>query len=151
MLQNKWRRTLWIGIAGVWMLGFVPLRAADSNTTGDKNTPLARWQSLTPDQRKKLLENYHQFKALSPENRDDLRKRWQVFQSLPPEKQAHLIAAYRHFKSLSPEKQAKIRENWKRWQTLTPEERTKLENELNTSNPAATHSKAHLTSHHTTK
>jgi len=156
MLQNKWRRSVWVGVAGLWMLGSVPLCAVDSTAPADKKAPLERWQSLSPEQQKEILENYHQFKALTPEKRQDLRKRWQEFQSLPLEKRAHILAAYRRFKSLPPEKQARIRENWKRWQTLTLEERTKLEEEievLNVANSASSqpHSKPHQTPLHKLK
>jgi hypothetical protein len=156
MYRNKWQRSLSVAIAGLWMLGSAPLSATDSQTATDKNAPLARWQSLTPEQRKELLENYHQFKTLTPEKRADLRKRWQEFQSLPPAERTRILAAYRRFKSLSPEKQARIRENWQRWQTLTPEERAKLEAELTTLNQAdstfpKSHPKPHTTPLHKVK
>ncbi len=156
MSPNKWRRSLWIGIAGVWMLGSASLWAADTQTGADKNTPLQRWQSLTPDQRKELLEHYNQFKSLTPEQRADLRKRWSEFQSLPPADRTRILNAYHHFKSLSPEKQARIRANWKRWQSLTPEERQKLEAEISMSNQAdstgpKSHTKAHSAPLHKAK
>ena len=59
MSRNNWSRLFWLGITGLWILGSAPLSAADSQADADKNASLQRWQSLSPDQRKELLENYH--------------------------------------------------------------------------------------------
>jgi hypothetical protein len=153
MIRNKWRRSLRMGIIGLWMLGSAPLMASDSNPSTNQNASLQRWQNLSPDQRKELLENYHQFNALTPAQRADLRKRWQEFQSLSPDQRKHILEAYRHFKSLPPEKQEKIRKNWKRWQSLSPEEQSKLQadfdapNNTNSASPKP-HSQPHKTSPH---
>jgi predicted Fe-S protein YdhL (DUF1289 family) len=130
--NNPFKQAVWIAAAtAAWMI-FYPFAAhADTNPTQNTASAQDRWNSLTPEQRQHILDNYHKWQAMSPKDRRLLKDRWQNFQSLPADRQAHIAEQWHHFQNLTPEQQAKIRANWERWNTLTPEEQAHIQAEYN--------------------
>jgi hypothetical protein len=83
-------------------------------------------EQMTPEQRRKALKGWENYKKLSPEARHRLDLNYKSFRQMTPEERAQTQKRFNQFESLTPEQKRKVIENWKRWQTMSADEREKL-------------------------
>ncbi len=83
---------------------------------------LARWRSLSPDQRQKLLERYREFHKLPPEVRRRIQKQLARWEKMPPEEKKQIRRRLQCFKKLGAEERQKLRRRLMAWRAM-PEER----------------------------
>ena len=96
---------------------------------------IARWDSMSGDQRRRTLSRFTQFfeltdpekekalKTLSGPERRQLDKTLRTFGSLPPAQRAECIRSFAKFASLSPEERQQFLKNAERWKVMSPGER----------------------------
>ncbi|MBI5395271.1 MAG: DUF3106 domain-containing protein [Verrucomicrobia bacterium] len=81
---------------------------------------------MTPEQRRKALKGWEDYKKLSPEARRRLDLNYKSFRQMTSEERAQARKRLNQFESLTPEQKQKVIENWKRWQAMSSDERDKL-------------------------
>jgi len=98
-------------------------------------TELARWQSLTTEQRERLARHFNHFFSLGDPEREKVlgllsaaeRRRTErmlaAFEHLPPEQRTRCIAALNRFITMTPAEREQFWRNAARWESMTPEER----------------------------
>lgn len=85
---------------------------------------LERWNRMTPEEKKRLLEN------LPPERKKQLEERLESYNQLSPEERERLKERYEFFRQLPPEKQERMRRYYRRFSTLSDDRRQLLQQEL---------------------
>jgi len=98
-------------------------------------TPLERWNRMTPEQRQRalaklpperrreLLRKLEQFRNLPPGERQQLRERYRAFSQLPPEQQARARELFRQFNSLPEDRRPVVRLEYEELRGMAPAER----------------------------
>jgi hypothetical protein len=99
------------------------------------DTPLERWNCMTPEERQRALarlpperrrelqQKLQQFRSLPPEERQQLRERYQAFRQLPQEQQAHARELFRQFNSLPKDRRPIVRREYKQLRAMSGPER----------------------------
>ena len=82
-----------------------------------------RWEALSPQEKKEILESYDVWKSMKPERRERLKNAYRTFKALPPQKQRELRQKANRLKEMSPEEKEKVKVRIQRWRDMTPEER----------------------------
>jgi hypothetical protein len=72
-----------------------------------------KWDSLSPQEKKKLRKRYKEWQSLSPEEKEKIRRRM------------------KRLNKMSPRERKAYRQLHKKWRHLPPDERKQLEKELN--------------------
>lgn len=106
-------------LALVLVLVLVALPARAQKESRTQGAPQA-WQTLSPERRERILENYRRYQGMDPARRRRLQERFKLFLRLPKEKRDGLIRRWQGFRSLSPDQRQSLRE---RWQGMGPAER----------------------------
>jgi acyl-CoA reductase-like NAD-dependent aldehyde dehydrogenase len=57
------------------------------------------WRTMTPEERKKLLEKYRRFNRMDPEDRKRIEKKYRWFKKQPPEKRRELKEQWKRLSS----------------------------------------------------
>jgi hypothetical protein len=96
---------------------------------------LARWASLTREERERRSEQFNHFfelsdqerqrtlRLISPPERQQMEKTLQAFEKLPREKRDRCLEAFHKFATLSPADREEFLRNASRWEAMTPDER----------------------------
>jgi len=90
----------------------------------------ARWQELSPEQRKKMKQRYRQFQQLPPEEQQKLRQRYERFRELSPEKKQRMLERHQRLQQLTPQQREQLHQEWQRIKQLPPEERRQQQQKL---------------------
>jgi uncharacterized protein DUF3106 len=111
-------------------------RAAAAKERGkEKETPIERWNRMTPEERRRALaklpperrreiqDKIERFRSLPPEERQRLRERYQTFQQLPPEQQAHARELFRQFNSLPEDRRPLVRQEYEQLRSMPENQR----------------------------
>lgn len=101
-----------------------PRRQGQPNRAHPPDTPLERWESMTPQQRQRFLNN------LPPERRRRFEGRLQELQNMPPQQRQRLHEQYRRFEQLPPERQERIRNLYRRFSNQPPARQDLMRGEL---------------------
>ena len=100
----------------------------DRERMGPRRPPFPPWfedlAKMSPEDRKRALEENPHFRNLPPERQENVRRRLEDFSSISPERRARMKEHWEVMNSLSPEGREKIREVFPRWRSL-PEDRQK--------------------------
>ena len=83
---------------------------------------LARWRSLPPDQRRRLLERYREFHKLPPNVRRRIQKQSARWEKMPPEEKKQIRNRLQYFKKLGTGARQRLRRRLAAWRAM-PEER----------------------------
>lgn len=94
------------------------------NRAHPPDTPLERWESMTPQQRQRFLNN------LPPERRQRFEERLQELQNMPRQQRERLHEQYRRFEQLPPERQQRIRNLYRRFSNQPPARQDLMRGEL---------------------
>lgn len=73
------------------------------------------WQQLTPDQKKRAIENFQQYQRLPQSSRQRLEKRYDRFQGLPPGEQDKVRKSYDVYKKMTPNQRQDLTDRYQRW------------------------------------
>ena len=100
-----------------------------------KETPIERWNRMTPEERRRALgklpparrreieEKLQKFRNLPPQERQQLSDRYQAFSQLPPEQQNRARTLFRQFNSLPPDRRPVVRQEFESLRSLPDSER----------------------------
>ncbi len=98
---------------------------------------MARWQTLSPQQRQQMCSRFQQFFELPPEEKEQtlsnlseaernlMKKTLQAFGAMPPAQRRLCINSFSRFAGMTPEEQLQFLQNAERWKEMTPGERQK--------------------------
>ncbi len=138
-LMNGWRAVAGLCAAIVLVL-FAPCSAQRSNLRPVQGRPpaqmqrphqghagdwLRRYQSLSPADRERMLQNDPGFRRLPPERQQMLRQRLEHFSSLPPDQQQRVINRMETWEHLTPGQKAEARDVFGRMRQL-PADRQRM-------------------------
>jgi hypothetical protein len=96
---------------------------------------LARWNTLSEDQRRKITAQIDQFFELTPEEkqntlntlsdveREQMKKTLQTFDNLPAQQRAVCIRAFTKFAGMNAVEKQEFLKNAERWSQMSPQER----------------------------
>ena len=100
-----------------------------------KDTPIERWNRMTPEERRRALgklpperrreieDKLQKLRNLPPQERQQLRDRYQTFSQLPPEQQNRARVLFRQFNSLPPDRRPIVRQEFESLRSLPESER----------------------------
>ena len=100
-----------------------------------KDTPIERWNRMTPEERRRALEKLpperrrdieqklQRFRNLPSQERQQLRDRYQAFSRLPPEEQNRARVLFRQFNSLPPDRRPVVRQEFEALRSMPESER----------------------------
>lgn len=95
-------------IAVLLLAGFFCL-AAEGHSSGEMDNR-RRWQSMTPEEKGRVIDNYRQWKSRPQESRDRIHRNFETYRDLTPEERQTLRERYRTYRNLEPEGKEKLRE-----------------------------------------
>lgn len=101
-----------------------PARAKTARPRVTVNTPIDRWNLMTPSERQQEL------RKLPPERRKQIQQRLDDYNRLPREERDRLRERYQQFSHLTPVKQELVRRQMKRFSEVPVERRRILSREL---------------------
>ena len=105
---------------------------------GERTPPdsdLARWNTLSREQRQRITDQFNHFfdlspmekqetlGTLSPLERRQMEKTLQTFGQLPPPQRRECVRAFTKFAGMSPQDRAEFLKNAERWSQMSPQER----------------------------
>lgn len=85
------------------------------------------WESMSSEERDRIIRNYHEWKASPPQKRERIRRNYDSFNELSLEERRKLRTRYRNLNSLEPGGREKVRERLSRVESLPPERRAEIE------------------------
>jgi len=103
-----------------------PVRATEALPSDLPPRMRQKLEQMTPEQRRKALKGWEDYKKLSPDARRRLDLNYKSYRQMTPEERAQTQKRFSQFESLMPEQKQKVIENWKRWQAMSADEREKL-------------------------
>jgi hypothetical protein len=75
----------------------------------------ATWDSLTPDQQRRALQNYERYRQLPEQKRHVIDERYRKFQAMPPGEQQRLRQNYEAYRGQDPRARKEFNEKYRRW------------------------------------
>ncbi|MEW6107623.1 MAG: DUF3106 domain-containing protein [Nitrospirota bacterium] len=91
----------------------------------------ARWESMNPEEKKRIIEIYREWKSGPPERREQIKKNYESYRELPPEEKEKLRERFRVYKSLEPSGRKKVEEKLKKVDSLPLKEKDEIEKKYN--------------------
>lgn len=88
-----------------------PVAAEDAQPQDNRT----RWESMSPEDKQRIIQRYHEWKAQTNEQRERARKNYEYYHAIPREEQLRLKERYRVYRQLDPEKRERIQRNLKRF------------------------------------
>lgn len=85
---------------------------------------LRRWQDLTAEERRKLVELYRRFQSLPEPERRQIRERLQEWQKMPQQERQRIRARYRQFNQAATGRREALRRRATRWGAMAEVRRT---------------------------
>ena len=73
------------------------------------------WDSLTPDQQHRALQNYERYKQLPEQKRHVIDERYQKYKAMPPGEQQRLRQNYEAYRGQDPRARKEFNEKYRRW------------------------------------
>ena len=73
------------------------------------------WDSLTPDQQRRALQNYERYRQLPEQKRHVIDERYRKFQAMPPAEQQRLRQNYEAYRGQDPHTRQQFNEKYRRW------------------------------------
>ena len=73
------------------------------------------WDSLTPDQQRRALQNYERYRQLPDQKRHVIDERYRKFQAMPPAEQQRLRQNYEAYRGQDPHTRQQFNEKYRRW------------------------------------
>jgi len=73
------------------------------------------WQQLTPDQKKRALENFQRYQRLPEASRQRLQQRYDRFQKMPPSEQEQVRKSYDVYRQMTPTQRQDFTNRYERW------------------------------------
>ena len=101
-----------------------PARGKAARPRVPANTPIDRWNQMTPSERENAL------RKLPPERQKQIQERLEQYNRLPKEERDRLRERYEQFSHLTPVKQDLVRRQMKRFAEVPTERRLVLSREL---------------------
>lgn len=85
-------------------------------SAGDEQTRInrARWETMTPEEKARIIKRYQEWKAESREQREKAEKNYESYQTMPQGEQQRLRERYRVYRELEPEKRERVQQNLKK-------------------------------------
>ena len=77
--------------------------------------PRGTWDSLTPDQQRRALQNYERYRQLPEQKRHVIDERYRKFQAMPPGEQQRLRQNYEAYRGQDPRARKEFNEKYRRW------------------------------------
>lgn len=84
------------------------------------------YNSLPPEERQRLQQQYREWQALPPEKKEEMRRRLDEYRSKPPPQQDLYRQRYDQWRSLPPPERRRLEEKLRRWDELSPQEQESL-------------------------
>lgn len=88
-------------------LGAAAVSAQDESVESSRQ----RWESMSREDRARIIEAYHKWKNLDENRRSAIRMRYEQFRALPEEEKLNVAINVRRFCAMCPEKRRRIREH----------------------------------------
>jgi len=101
------RRLTIIGVAMLLVALQCGVSAGDDRSENNRK----RWQSMSPEEKGRVIENYRNWKSRSPENRGRIQRNFETYRELTPEERQKLRERYRTYRNLEPAGQERLREH----------------------------------------
>jgi hypothetical protein len=73
------------------------------------------WDSLTPDQQRRALQNYQRYQQLPEQKRHVIDERYRRFRAMPPGEQQRLRQNYETYRGQDPRTRQEFNEKYRRW------------------------------------
>jgi hypothetical protein len=89
-----------------------------------------KWEGLTPEQKKKLMDFRSQSRKMTPEQRREQVAQLPFFKDLSVQQRELLQSRFREFIKLPTEERKRTLDNYEKWKKLSPEEKEKLRQKL---------------------
>jgi predicted Fe-S protein YdhL (DUF1289 family) len=83
----------------------------------------ARWQSMSREERQRVIENYRQWKAQSKPQRDNTRRNYEAYRSMPPEERRVLRNRFENYRKLDPSGREIVVQRLRWMDSLSPPEK----------------------------
>jgi hypothetical protein len=87
--------------------------------------------SMTPEEKARILRQYKEWQSLPPEQQDAMRRRYNDYNRMAPRERERYQQRYRQWQRLSPEEQRQLEKNLQRWDNLSPQERDTIRRRFN--------------------
>lgn len=105
------RSSLYIAAAALLLaMQFGSAFALDDHSESNRK----RWQSMSPEQKRQVIENYRAWKSRPPESRQRVERNYETYRGLTSEEKQKLRARYRTYRDLDREGRERLRERLQR-------------------------------------
>lgn len=99
-------------ILGSFIVGVVIFLMSSTVTYAGKNSE-KRWEDLSPQEQKMLMERYEQYRQMPEYQKELLKKRYEQWKSLPPSEREEIKRYLNEWDRLPPEEREAIRKRLK--------------------------------------
>lgn len=80
-------------------------------------------ESLPPEERPRMQQQFREWQSLPPDQKDTLRRRMEEWNRMPPNERDRYQQRYQQWQQLSPDERRQMENNLRRWDNLSPQER----------------------------
>jgi Protein of unknown function (DUF3106) len=99
-------------LAGVAVLLLV--RSAPANEGGGIRR-VQTWEQLSPDQRKRAVENFQRYQRLPKASQQRLEERYDRFRELQPAERERVRRNYEVYRQMTPSQKQDLNDRYRRW------------------------------------
>ncbi len=85
-----------------------------------------KFKNFTHSQKKKILENFKEYKQLSAMDKNNIKEIWHECKSLNQEGKKFLHQNYKKWQNFNPKKRKEYKQRFKKWNNLSQEKREKI-------------------------
>jgi uncharacterized membrane protein len=81
------------------------------------------FESLPPEERPRMQQQFREWQSLPPDQKDAMRRRMEDWNRMPPNERDRYQQRYQQWQQLSPDERRQMENHLRRWDNLSPQER----------------------------
>ncbi len=85
-----------------------------------------KWESLSPEEKKKLRKKYEEWQSLSPEEKEKIRRRMKRLNKMSPQERKTYQQLHRKWRHLPPEDRKQLQKELNNWENLSPQQQEEI-------------------------
>lgn len=89
------------------------------------------YEDLSPQERKRLQQQYQKWRALPPEEQQKLRRRQQELEQMPPESRRPYHKRFQQWQNIPDAERQQLRRQLDNWDQLSPQEQEAIRRRFN--------------------
>ena len=80
-----------------------------------------KWDSLSPQEKKKLRKRYKEWQSLSPEEKEKIRRRMKRLNKMSPRERKAYRQLHKKWRHLPPDERQQLQQELDNWENLSPQ------------------------------